>query len=105
MPTLEIKSLTLLESNTNDFKCQKELEYEILAVDSNLLWVTSSKLLEDIKELISNRPELSELAVTSIHVYRPNFHIESTDLSKQVLDLTLSGKAEVDHEVYETEDG
>ena len=105
MPTLEIKSLTLLESNTENSKCQKKLEYEILAVDSNLLWVASSKLLEDIKELISNRPELSELAVTSIHVYIPKFHIESTDLSKQVLDLTLSGKAEVDHEVYETEDG
>lgn len=105
MPTLEIKLLTLLESNIEDGKSQKELEYEILAVDSNLLWVVSSELIEDIKELISSRPELSGLAVTNIYLYTPKFHIESTDLSKQVLNLTLSGKAEVYHEVYETEDG
>ncbi|NMF61680.1 hypothetical protein DP113_33295 (plasmid) [Brasilonema octagenarum UFV-E1] len=105
MTTLEIKSLTLLESKIEEGKSQKKLEYEILAKDSNLPWVASSELLKDIKELISNHPELDGLAVTSIYVYAPKFNIESTNLSKQVLDLTLSGKAEVYHEVYETEDG
>ena len=102
---MEIKSLTLQESNTEAIKSQKEFEYEILAQNCSLLWLTSKDLLEDIKKLISNHPELNGLAVTEVHVYMPKFHIQSTDLSKQVLDLTLFGKVEVYHEVYETEDG
>lgn len=105
MPTLEIKSLTVLESSTESGKCEKKLNYKFLSRDSNFLWVASGKFLEDIKELISNHPELEGLGVTSIHVYTPEFYIESADLSKQILSLTLSGKADVYHEVYETEDG
>ncbi|OKH50293.1 hypothetical protein NIES2101_19940 [Calothrix sp. HK-06] len=102
---MEIKSLTLEESNTEASKSQKEFEYEIIAQNCSLPWLTSKDLIEDIKELISNHQELNGLAVNKIHVYMPNFHIQSTDLSKQVLDLTLLGKVEVYHEVYETEDG
>ncbi len=105
MPTLEIKSLAVLESNREESKGEKELKYEILAKEFNLRWLASSILLEAIKELISKHPELDGLKVINIRVDTPEFWMESTDLSKQTLDLTLSGKAEVRHEVYETEDG
>lgn len=104
MPTLEIKSLTVLKSNIEEAKGKKELNYEILAKDYHLLGVASNKILEDIKHLISNHPELDGLDVTTIHVYPPN-DLKSTDLSKQILDLTLSGRADVYYAVYETEDG
>jgi hypothetical protein len=105
MPALEIKSLTLLESKIEEGKSRKKLEYKIFAKDSNLLWVASSEPLKNIKELINNHLELDGLAITNIYVYPSKFHIESTDLFNQILDLTLSGEVDVCHEVYETEDG
>lgn len=102
---MQIKSLTLQESDTEASKSHKEFKYDIIGKNCTLAWLTSKDLLQEVKELISNHQELNGLAVTKIYVYMPNFHIQSTDLSKQVLDLTLLGKVEVYHEVYETEDG
>ncbi len=105
MPTLEIKSIAILESSIEEGKGNEELKYEILAKDSTVLWMTSGRFLEDIKESIGNHSELDRLKITSIHVRAPHFHIESTDLPKQILELTLSGRAEVYHDVVETENG
>ncbi len=105
MPILEIKSFAILESNIEEGKGNEGLKYEILAKESNVLWMTSGRFLKDVKDLICNHSELARLKVTSIHVHAPHFHIESTDLPKQILDLTLSGRAEVYHDVSETENG
>ena len=105
MPTLEIKSIAILQSNIEEGKGNEELKYEILAKNTDVLWMTSGRFLDDIKKLIGNHSELDRLKVTSIHVHTPHFHIESTDLPKQILDLTLSGMAEVYHDIAETENG
>ncbi len=105
MPILEIKSIAILESNIEEGKGKEDLKYKILAKESDVLWMTSGKFLDDIKYSIGNHAELARLKVTSIHVHTPHFYIESTDLPKQILDLTLSGMAEVYHDVAETENG
>ena len=101
---IQLGEMPIPEPGTGDIRVRVHTS-GVNPSDSDVSWMTSGKFLENNKRSIGNHAELARLKITSIHVHTPHVHIESTNLPKQILDLTLSGMAKVYHDVAKTENG